>query len=130
IIRNISTKLTGTRSTISFLHNALKKSVDSKELVPLWRVFDDLMSYNETPSASASGAISIRSRFRSEVGALEAAQATLKRISDGQLSRPQNRSRAERILNTLFLYHLAGVQGLTKEQILDAVCDLKPNEDE
>lgn len=130
IIRSISTKLTGTRSTISFLHNALKKSIESKELVPLWRVFDDLMSYNETPSASASGAISIRSRFRGEVAALEAAQATLQRITDGQLSRPQNRSRAERILNTLFLYHLAGVQGLTKEQILDAVCDLKPNEDE
>jgi hypothetical protein len=132
IIRSVSTKLTGTRSTISFLHRALKRAVEAgeKDLVPLWRVFDDLMSYNETPSTSSSGAISIRSKFRGEVAALEAAQATLKRINDGQLARPQNRSRAERILNTLFLYHLAGVQGLTKAQILDAVCDLKPNEDE
>lgn len=132
VIRSISTKLTGTRSTISFLHRALKRAVEAgeKDLVPLWRVFDDLMSYNETPSTSSSGAISIRSKFRGEVAALEAAQATLKRITDGQLARPQNRSRAERILNTLFLYHLAGVQGLATAQILDAVCDLKPNEDE
>jgi hypothetical protein len=132
VIRNISTKLTGTRSTISFLHRALQKAVQegAKELVPLWRVFDDLMSYAETPSTASTGAVSIRSRFRGEVAALEAAQATLQRIPDGQLSRTQNRTRAERILNTLFLYHLAGVQGLTKEQILDAVCDLKPNEDE
>lgn len=132
IIRGISTRLTGTRSTISFLHRALKKAVEAneKELVPLWWVFDDLMSYNETPSTSSTGAVSIRNVFRGEVAALEAAQATLQRITDGQLARPQNRTRAERILNTLFLYHLAGVQGLTKEQILDAVCDLKPNEDE
>ncbi len=60
---------------------------------------------------------------------MEAAQNTLKRVADGQLSRPQNRSRAERILNTLFLYHLAGVAGLTLDQILDAVCDIKPNDE-
>jgi hypothetical protein len=131
-IRAISTRLTGTRSTISFLHRALKRAIESgdKDLVPLWKIFDDLMSYNETPSTSSSGAISVRSKFRGEVAALEAAQATLKRVTDGQLARHQNRSRAERILNTLFLYHIAGVAGLTKEQILDAVCDLKPNEDE
>ena len=65
------------------------------------------MSYAETPSTASTGAVSIRSRFRGEVAELEAAQATLQRI-----------------------YHLARVQGLTKEQSLDAVCDLKPNEDE
>ncbi len=132
VLRDISKKLTGTRSTISFLHrallNAAKENVN--ELIPLWRVFDDLMTYNEKPSASSSRAISIRSGFRGEVAALEAAQATLSRITDGHLARPQNRSRAERILNTLFLYHLAGVAGLTKEQILDAVTDLKANEDQ
>lgn len=132
VIRDISKKLTGTRSTISFLHRALKNAVEnnSSDLVSLWRIFDDLMSYNETPSTSSSGAISIRSKFRGEVAALEAAQATLNRITDGQLARPQNRTRAERILNTLFLYKLAGVAGLTRDQILDAVCDLKPGEDE
>lgn len=132
VLRQISLRLTGTRSTISFLHRALKSAVEKKEnnLIPLCKVFDDLMSYNETPSAAGSGSISIRNKFRGEVAALEAAQATLKRITDGQLSRSQNRSRAERILNTLFLYYIAGVAGLTKEQILDAVCDIKPGEDE
>lgn len=132
IMRSISAKLTGTRSTIGFLHRALQKAAEAgaKELVPLWRVFDDLMTYSETPSTSSTGTISIRSRFRDEVAALESAQNTLKRINDGQLARPQNRTRAERILNTLFLYHLAGVPGLDKNQILDAVCDLKPGEDE
>jgi hypothetical protein len=132
IMRNISAQLTGTRSTIGFLHRALKKAVQegAKELVPLWRVFDDLMSYSETPSTASSGTISIKSRFREEVAALESAQSTLKRIKDGQLARPQNRTRAERILNTLFLYHLAGINGLDKHQILDTVCDLKPGEDE
>jgi len=132
VIRNISKQLTGTRSTISFLHRALQIAAEhkSKDLVPLWCVFDDLMSYKETPSTAGTGTVSIRSQFGSEVAALEAAQATLKRITDGQLARPQNRVRAERILNTLFLYHISGVAGLTKEQILDAVSDLKPGEDE
>lgn len=131
ILRSISTRLTGTRSTISFLHRALKNGAEKKEkdLVALWKVLDDLMSYNETPSNSSSGAISIRSGFRNEVAALEAAQSTLKRVQDGQLARPQNKSRAERILNTLFLYHIAGVAGLDLEQTLDAVCDIKPNEE-
>ena len=53
----------------------------------------------------------------------------MKRIQDGQLARPQNKSRAERILNTLFLYHIAGVAGLNLEQVLDAVCDIKPGEE-
>lgn len=136
VLRDISKNLTGTRSTISFLHRALLNATSGeskekyKELVPLWQIFDDLMSYQATPSQNSSGAISIRSRFRGQVAALEAAQATLSRVTDGQLARPQNRSRAERILNTLFLYHLAGIAGLTKEQILDAVSDLKPNEDQ
>jgi hypothetical protein len=131
ILRSISTRLTGTRSTISFLHRALKSGAEKKEkdLVALWKVLDDLMSYNETPSNSSSGAISIKSGFRNEVAALEAAQSTLKRIQDGQLARPQNKSRAERILNTLFLYHIAGVAGLNLDQILDAVCDIKPGEE-
>jgi hypothetical protein len=132
VIRNISKQLTGTRSTISFLHAALLRAAEEKscDLVPLWRVFDDLMQYKGTPSAATTGTVSIKSRFRDEVAALEAAQATLKRITDGHLARPQNRKRAERVLNTLFLHHIAGVAGLTKEQILDAVCDLKPGEDE
>jgi hypothetical protein len=132
VIRSISTKLTGTRSTIGFLHRSLKNASQNgvKDLVPLWRVFDDLMSYNETPSTSSTGTVSIRSRFREEVSALEAAQNTLKRITDGQLARAQNKTRAERILNTLFLYHLAGVAGLTNEQILDAVSDIKAGEEE
>jgi hypothetical protein len=132
VIRNISKQLTGTRSTISFLHTALLRAAEekSRDLVPLWRVFDDLMQYKGTPSAATTGTVSIKSRFRDEVAALEAAQATLKRITDGHLARPQNRKRAERVLNTLFLHYIAGVAGLTKEQILDAVCDLKPGEDE
>ena len=132
VLRDISKKLTGTRSTISFLHLALQNAAkaNAKTLVPLWMVFDDLMSYQGKASPGSSGAISIRTRFKSEVAALDAAQATLQRITDGQLARPQNRARAERILNTLFLYHLSGVAGLTKEQILDAVSDLKPSEDQ
>jgi len=131
VMRKISTKLTGTRSTISFLHRAVKSAAEKKEkdLVPLWKVFDDLMSYNETPSNSSSGAISIKSGFRNQVVALEGAHSTLKRIADGQLARPQNKTRAERIVNTLFLYHIAGVAGLTRDQILDAVCDIKPGEE-
>lgn len=130
-LRRICTQLTGTRSTIFFLHRALQQAVERNDsaLVPIWQVFDDLMSFSETPSTTSTGAVSVRSRFRDEVAALESAQATLKKINEGRLARKENRSRAERILMTLFLYSISGIGGLTKEQILDVVCDLKPGED-
>lgn len=133
ILRRISAKLTGTRSTIGFLHRALQRAVEdrAKDLVPLWRVFEDLMSYNETPSTASSGGVSIPSQFPEAVAALRSAQGILAHITDGHLSRPQNRQRAERILNTLFLYHIAGLtDALRTDQILNAVCDLKPQDDQ
>lgn len=127
IIRIISRKLTGTRSTIGFLHAALKKAVEQNvdELVALWRIFDELMSHEETPSRSSSGVISLKSKFSTEVDALEAAQNILEKIDEGLLGKKANKRRAGRMLNTLFLYHLAAYEGLKPEQILDAVCDLK-----
>ena len=51
VIQKISRKLTGTRSTISFLHsalqNTLKKDPQWNELIPIWKVFDELMTYEE-----------------------------------------------------------------------------------
>lgn len=132
VIRIISRKLTGTRSTIGFLHAALKKAVAENvdELVALWRIFDELMSHEESPSRSSSGVISIKSKFSAEVDALEAAQNILEKVDEGLLGKKAGKRRALRILNTLFLYHLAGYEGLKPEKILDAVCDLKRGTDE
>lgn len=132
VIRIISRQLTGTRSTIGFLHAALKKAVDEKidELVPLWRVFDELISYEESPSRSSSGVISLKSKFSAEVDALEAAQTILNQVEEGLLGKKAGKRRALHILNTLFLYRLAGYNGLKPEQILNAVCDLRRGSDE
>ncbi|HTS16662.1 MAG TPA: hypothetical protein VMP11_03735 [Verrucomicrobiae bacterium] len=129
VIQSISQKLTGTRSTIGFLHsalqNTLKRDPNWNELIPLWRVFDELMTYQESKSNSASGTISVKSIFQDPVAALESAQKKLGKIETGFLGKKNGKRRAERILNTLFLYYIAGFGGLNAEQILDAVCDLK-----
>jgi hypothetical protein len=129
VIQRISRKLTGTRSTISFLHAALQKTLardaNWNEMIALWRVFDELMTYEESKSNSASGTISIKSIFKPEAAALQSAQNKLGLIEIGDLGKKAGKRRAERILNTLFLYHIGGYGGLTAGQILDAVCDLK-----
>jgi hypothetical protein len=131
VIRIISRELTGTRSTIGFLHAALKKAVEENidELVALWRIFVELMSHEETPSRSSSGVISLKSKFGSKVDALEAAQNILDKVDEGLLGKKAHKRRAIRILNTLFLYHLAHYEGLKPEQVLDAVCDLKSGDE-
>jgi hypothetical protein len=129
VIQKIARKLTGTRSTISFLHaalqNAMKRDPNWNELIALWRVFDELMTYEESKSNSASGTISIKSIFKAEAAALDGAQTKLGKVEVGDLGKKAGKRRAERILNTLFLYHIGGYGGLTPSQILDAVCDLK-----
>ncbi|MDD2709256.1 MAG: hypothetical protein PHV34_14815 [Verrucomicrobiae bacterium] len=129
VIQSISRRLTGTRSTIGFLHSALvgtlKRDSNWNELIPVWRVFDELMTYQESKSNAASGNLSVKAMFRDSVLALESAQKKLGKIETGYLGKKAGKRRAERILNTLFLYHIAGFGGLTVEQILDAVCDLK-----
>ncbi|MDO8700547.1 MAG: hypothetical protein Q7J56_02725 [Deltaproteobacteria bacterium] len=132
VIQSISRKLTGTRSTIGFLHSALlstlKRDPNWNELIPLWRVFDDLMTYQESKSNGTSGNLSVKAMFRESVLALESAQKKLGKIETGYLGKKAGKRRAERILNTIFLYHVAGFGGLTAEQILDAVCDLKSDD--
>jgi hypothetical protein len=129
VIQRISSKLTGTRSTIGFLHNALKRTLstsdDWNELIAVWRVFEDLMNYIESKSNSASGTLSIKTQFKAQAEALSSAQKRLEKAVSGHLGKKAGRQRAGRILNTLFLYHIAGYGGLTPEQVLDAVCDLK-----
>ena len=129
VIQSIAQKLTGTRSTIGFLHSALQNTIKRdqnwNELIPLWRVFDELMTYQESKSNSASGTISVKSIYRDPVAALDSAQKKLGKIETGFLGKKNGKRRAERILNTLFLYYIAGFGGLSAEQILDAVCDLK-----
>jgi hypothetical protein len=129
VIQAISSRLTGTRSTISFLHSSLQNTFtrDSKwnDLIPLYRVFTELMTYEESKSNSASGTISVKTIFKDATAALESAQKKLGKIETGLIGKKRGKQRAERILNTLFLYRIAGFGSLTPTQLLDAVCDLK-----
>ena len=103
----------------------MKNDAQWNELIPIWRVFDELMTYEESKSNSASGTISIKSIFKQETAALESAQNRLGKDRDRHSCKKGGKRRAERILNTLFLYHIGGYGGLSPAQILDAVCDLK-----
>ena len=112
VIQAISQKLTGTRSTIAFLHAALRRIRDHEtqwnELVPLYRIFAELLDYAENPSNSDSGSLSVKSvsEFRDGIAALESAKKKLSKTETGQLGKKAGKRRGERILgNSVSLPH-------------------------
>jgi len=128
IIRIVSFKLTTTRSALHFLHTGLQRGVSqkSKDLLSLWNVFEELIQYEEAPSGGGAGVLSIRTKFPSEYRAYEMAQKALQKIPDPYLT--EYRDRAQKILNTLFLYHLAGRPPLKPLDVLNAVLEPRNSE--
>lgn len=125
VIRIVSSRLTTARSALYFLHHALLRAIeqDSKDILSLWNIFEDIISYEEAPSGGMAGVVSIKTRYQDESRAYEAAEKSLSSVTRGTLK--VHKDRAAKILNTLFLYRLAHRPPLTPEQVLNAVMETK-----
>lgn len=123
VLRLVTHELTTARSAIHFMHQTLKHQIKSHgdELIRLWELFDEAVRYEEDPSGVHSGLVAIRDKKGVEYKAYE----TCKRQIDGLIkgSLKVNRDKAVKIIQTLFLYHVAKykLQGLSPEEISNAV---------
>lgn len=127
VVKAVSYNLTTVRSALYFMLQTLKgqRKAQSRELVTLWQLFDDVVSYEEDPSGTSRSIASIKTKFPEEWQAFEGARQQI----DGAISGPLKvyRSRCEKIVKTLFLYHVANVAqgGLSSEELMNAVMEWK-----
>lgn len=123
VLRLVTHELTTARSAIHFMHQTLKHHMKNQgnELIRLWELFDEAVRYEEDPSGVHAGLVAIRTKKEVEYKAYE----TCKRQIDGQTKGALKvyRDRAVKIVQTLFLYHVAKFrqQGLSPEEISNAV---------
>ena len=68
VLRAVSYNLTTLRSSVHFMHQTLKtqRKAKSNELITLWQMFDDVVSYEEDPSGTTAGIAAISSKFNDE----------------------------------------------------------------
>ena len=125
VLRAVSYNLTTLRSAVHFMHQTLKtqRKAKSNELITLWQMFDDVVSYEEDPSGTTAGIAAISSKFNDEWKAYEAGRRIIGQATKGRLK--VYASRCEKILKTLFLYHIARMQpnGLSVEEIMNCVME-------
>jgi hypothetical protein len=125
VLRAVSYNLTTLRSAVHFMHQTLKTQRKNKadELITLWQMFDDVVSYEEDPSGTTAGIAAISSKFNDEWKAYQAGRRVIGQATKGRLK--VYASRCEKILKTLFLYHVARMQpnGLSVEEIMNSVME-------
>lgn len=125
VVRAVSYHLTTLRSSVHFMHQTLKTQckAHSKEMLSLWQMFDDVVKYEEDPSGTTAGIAAIQTKFNEEWQAYEAARRTVGQATKGRLK--VYASRCEKILKTLFLYHVARMDtgGLSVEEIMNSVME-------
>lgn len=125
VLRAVSYNLTTLRSSVHFMHQTLKtqRKAKSDELITLWQMFDDVVSYEEDPSGTTAGIAAISSKFNDEYKAYQAGRRIIGQATKGRLK--VYASRCEKILKTLFLYHIAKIQpnGLSVEEIMNSVME-------
>lgn len=123
VLRAIAFELTTGRSAIHFMHQTLKHLMKQKgkELVRLWELFDEALNYEEDPSGTHAGLSSIKTLKETECKIYEACKRQIDSLTKGQLK--FHHEKAEKILQTLFLYHIARTrsQGLSAEEIANSV---------
>jgi len=130
VVRAVSYNLTTVRSALYFMLQTLKtqRARRSNELITLWSLFEDVVSYEEDPSGTTRSIASVKTKFPEEWQAYEEA----KRQIDGALSGPIKvyRSRCEKIVKTLFLYHVANLSpnGLSHEELMNCVMEWKDHD--
>ena len=132
VLHAISSHLTFTRSTIHFMLETLRHQCKqhSTDLVSLWSMFDELVSYEEDPSGTTQSIASIKTRFPKEWSAFEISKRHIDSSTNPKIK--AYRSRCEKIVKTLFLFHIANLEphGLTFEQIMNTVMEWQDHDDD
>ena len=130
VVRAVSYHLTTVRSALYFMLETIKsmRKRQSDELITLWALFDDVVSYEEDPSGTSWGIASIKTKFPEEWQAYEEAKRQIDNSLNGSLK--IYRSRCEKIVKTLFLYHIANLSpnGLTHEELMNSVMEWKDHD--
>ncbi len=130
VVRAVSYNLTTIRSALYFMLQTLtnQRKAHSNELITLWQLFDDVVSYEEDPSGTTRSIASIKTKFPEDWRAYDEARRQI----DGAVSGPLKayRSRCEKIVKTLFLYHIAklSADGLGFEELMNAVMEWKDHD--
>jgi len=132
VVREASLRLTTVRSALYFMLQTLKtqRKRQSRELITLWALFDDVVQYEEDPSGTTKGIASIKTKWPAEWRSYEAAKRQLDTVVKGQLK--VHRSRCEKIVKTLFLYYVAGLapNGLGHEDLMNCVMEWRDHDAE
>lgn len=130
VLRAVSYNLTTIRSALYFMLQTLKTQSkrSSKELVTLWALFDDVVNYEEDPSGTTRSIASIRTKFPNEWRAYDLARQQINAATKGYLK--VYRSRCEKIVKTLFLYHVANMapNGLSTEELMNSVMEWRDHD--
>lgn len=132
VIRAVSYGLTTVRSALYFMWESIKRArkAKSRELVTLWTMFEDVVNYEEDPSGTSTGIAAIKTKWEAEWRAYEAARKQLGMVPKGEIRRWL--SRCEKILKTLFLYHVAQMapDGLSTEEIMNSVMEWRDHDED
>ncbi len=130
VVRAVSFHLTTVRSALYFMLQTLKtqRKRQSNELITLWSLFEDVVSYEEDPSGTTRSIASIKTKFPEEWQAYEEAKRQIDGALAGQIK--VFRSRCEKIVKTLFLYHVANLSpdGLSFEELMNCVMEWKDHD--
>jgi hypothetical protein len=130
VVRAVSYNLTTVRSALYFMLQTLKtqRKRKSNELITLWSLFDDVVEYEEDPSGTTKGIASIKTKWPEAWQAYETAKRQLDTVTKGPLK--FYRSRCEKIVRTLFLYHTANLapNGLKSEDLMNSVMEWKDHD--
>jgi len=125
VVKSITAKLTTLRSALYFLLEALKhqRKLKSQELITLWGLFEEVVNYEEDPSGTTRSVAAIKTAHGDAWKAYESAIQQLDTITKGPLK--VYRERCEKIIKTLFLYHVADAapNGLSHEELMNSVME-------
>ncbi len=123
ILKAITYELTTARSAIHFMHQTLKHQIKNKgnEIIRLWELFDETVRYEEDPSGVHAGLVAIKTKRESDYRVYEVCKRQIDNLTRGYLK--VHRDKAVKVLQTLFLYHIARMDqpGVTPEDIANSV---------
>lgn len=132
VVRAVSAKLTTARSTLQFMYETLKQQqkIGGNELLTLWHLFEEAVSYEEDPSGMSDGLVAIKTQYELEYSIYTAGKHQLEAYTRPPFKTPATREKAIKALQTLFLYYLARTrqQGLLPEELADSI--LIPSKDD